>query len=134
MRARVCSGVQGAARPRDLTRSVGPSRFHTTFRLGFPKSSKVQKSLYTLATAPALSPKNELIVCASCKGPAGRAWEVSSSTKEPSWGSEGWGGQVTRGIGAESGPEPHGSRDPTPRGSLRRQQLPRMEESCLGTP
>lgn len=60
---------------------AGPSRFHTKFHLGFPKSSKVQMSSYSLATSLALSLKNKLIVCASCKGPAAWAWEVSWYTR-----------------------------------------------------
>lgn len=42
--------------------SVGPSRFHTKFHLGFPKSSIVQMSSYSLSTSPGLSLKNKLIV------------------------------------------------------------------------
>lgn len=80
MCACVCLGTQGPGRPQDLMQSVGSSRFHTRFHLGFPKSSIVQMSSYSLSTSPGLSLKNKLTVCASCKDPAGKAWEVSRST------------------------------------------------------
>lgn len=78
MHARVCLGVQEHRR-REAgggRQSVGRSRFHAKFHLGFPKSSKVQMSSYLLAASPAHSPKNELIVCVlqgpSCKGLGGQ--------------------------------------------------------------
>lgn len=37
-----------AGRPRSLTQTVGPSRVHASFHLGFPKSSTVAASYYWL--------------------------------------------------------------------------------------
>lgn len=75
MRVRVRLGMQEGSTG-GLRRSVGPSRFHARFHLGFPQSSEVGMSSHSLAASPAHSPKNEPIVCSlrgpSCKGPGGQ--------------------------------------------------------------
>lgn len=130
MRGRVCLGTR-EGRPGGLRQSVGPSRFRARFHLGFPKSSEVGMSSYSLAASPfaqSLEDRRTSRLSASYEGPAARVLEVSWSTcpllREATRGPEGWEGQVTGDAGAESGPEPCRPHDPTPTGSL-------GGESCL---